>query len=84
MAYLKEELHYEDDFLDYLKDLRFTGDVYSMVEGELVFANEPILRIEAPLIEAQLLETALLILSITRRLSQRKQVVLNKLFKTKW
>ena len=60
MAYLKEELEYEDDFLDYLKDLRFTGDVYSMVEGELVFANEPILRIEAPLIEAQLVESALL------------------------
>lgn len=60
MAYLKEELEYEDDFLNYLKDLRFTGDVYSMIEGELVFANEPILRVEAPLIEAQLIESALL------------------------
>lgn len=60
IAYLKEELEYEDDFLNYLKDVRFTGDVYSMVEGELVFANEPILRVEAPLIEAQLIETALL------------------------
>ncbi|QUW23662.1 nicotinate phosphoribosyltransferase [Sporosarcina sp. Marseille-Q4063] len=60
LTYLKEELHYEDDFIDYLKDIRFTGDVYSMVEGELVFANEPILRVEAPLIEAQLIESALL------------------------
>ena len=60
LAYLKEELHYKDDFIDYLKDVRFTGDVYSMVEGELVFANEPILRVEAPLIEAQLIESALL------------------------
>ena len=60
LTYLKEELHYKDDFIDYLKELRFTGDVYSMVEGELVFANEPILRIEAPLIEAQLIESALL------------------------
>lgn len=60
MAYLKEELGYEDDFLNYLKDLRFTGDVYSMIEGELVFANEPILRVEAPLIQAQLVESALL------------------------
>ena len=60
LAYLKEELHYKDDFLNYLKDLRFTGDVHSMVEGELVFANEPILRIEAPLVEAQLIESALL------------------------
>lgn len=60
IAYLKEELHYNDDFLAYLKDLRFTGDVYSMIEGEVVFANEPILRIEAPLAEAQLVESALL------------------------
>lgn len=60
LAYLKDELHYQDDFLAYLKDLRFTGDVYSMVEGELVFANEPILRVEAPLVEAQLVESALL------------------------
>ncbi|WP_210471638.1 nicotinate phosphoribosyltransferase [Sporosarcina sp. 6E9] len=60
ITYLREELHYEDDFIDYLKDIRFTGDVYSMVEGELVFANEPILRVEAPLIEAQLIESALL------------------------
>lgn len=60
LAYLKNELHYQEDFLQYLKELRFTGDVYSMVEGELVFANEPILRVEAPLVEAQLVETALL------------------------
>ena len=60
LTYLKEELDYKDDFIDYLKEVRFTGDVYSMVEGELVFANEPILRIEAPLIEAQLIESALI------------------------
>lgn len=60
IAYLRDELHFKDDFIDYLKDLRFTGDVYSMIEGELVFGNEPIVRIEAPLVEAQLVETALL------------------------
>ncbi len=60
IAYLKEEVGYRDDFLAYLKDLRFTGDVYSMVEGEVVFANEPLVRIEAPLAEAQLVESALL------------------------
>lgn len=58
--YLKYELNYPDDFLDYLSNLRFTGTVRSMREGELVFANEPLLRIEAPLGEAQLIETALL------------------------
>lgn len=60
LTYLQEELGYQQDFIDYLRDLRFTGDVYSMKEGELVFANEPILRVEAPLIQAQLVETALL------------------------
>ncbi|WP_413363831.1 nicotinate phosphoribosyltransferase [Lysinibacillus sp. 3P01SB] len=60
LAYLREELGYKEDFLAYLKDVRFTGSMYSMAEGELVFANEPIVRIEAPLVEAQLVETALL------------------------
>lgn len=60
ISYLREELGYSEDFLAYLKDLHFTGDVYSMREGEVVFANEPILRVEAPLAEAQLIESALL------------------------
>ncbi|MGN1401569.1 MAG: nicotinate phosphoribosyltransferase [Bacillus sp. (in: firmicutes)] len=59
IAYLKE-LGYKEDFLAYLKDLCFTGTLRSMVEGEIVFANEPLIRIEAPLGEAQLIETALL------------------------
>lgn len=58
--YLKAELGYQEDFIDFLKTVRFTGTVRSMKEGELVFSNEPILRIEAPLVEAQLVETALL------------------------
>ncbi|MGN7941561.1 nicotinate phosphoribosyltransferase [Virgibacillus sp. 6R] len=60
LNYLKNDLGYDDDFLNYLKDLRFTGTVYSVVEGEMVFGNEPIIRIEAPLAEAQLIETAIL------------------------
>ncbi|MCP3742667.1 nicotinate phosphoribosyltransferase [Rossellomorea sp. BNER] len=60
LAYLREEVGYEEEFLQYLKDLRFTGTVRSMVEGELAFGNVPLLRVEAPLAEAQLLETALL------------------------
>lgn len=80
LAYLKDELGYEEDFIGYLKELRFTGDVYSMVEGELVFANEPIMRIEAPLIQAQLIETALLNIVnyqtlIATKASRIKQVV---------
>ncbi|TYR80735.1 nicotinate phosphoribosyltransferase [Priestia megaterium] len=60
IAYLREEVGFKEDYLAYLSDLRFTGTIRSMVEGELVFHNEPILRIEAPLIEAQLVETAIL------------------------
>lgn len=60
LAYLKEEIGYQDDFIDYLRNLRFTGNIRSMIEGELVFGNEPILRVDAPLAEAQLVETAIL------------------------
>ncbi len=60
IAYLRDELQFKADFIEYLKNVRFTGTMHSMVEGELVFANEPIVRIEAPLVEAQLIETALL------------------------
>src|SRR3712207_2218656 len=60
LDYLRKEVGYKEDFIDYLKTVRFTGNVYSVVEGELVFQNEPLLRIEAPLVEGQLIETALL------------------------
>lgn len=51
---------YEKDYIDFLRTVRFTGTVRAMKEGEVVFGNEPLLRVEAPLIEAQLIETALL------------------------
>ena len=60
IAYLREELGYEEDFLAYLQTVRFNGTIRAMKEGELVFANEPILQVEASLAEAQLIETALL------------------------
>lgn len=80
LAYLQDELGYKEDFISYLREVRFTGDVYSMVEGELVFANEPIIRIEAPLVEAQLIETALLNIVnyqtlIATKASRIKQIV---------
>lgn len=78
--YLKKELGYRNDFLEYLKTVKFTGTLRAMREGELVFANEPMLRIEAPLIEAQLIETALLNIVnfqtlIATKASRIKQVI---------
>lgn len=49
-----------EDFFDYLKNFRFTGDVLAVPEGTVLFPNEPILRIEAPIIESQIVETFLL------------------------
>ncbi|MFV0498430.1 MAG: nicotinate phosphoribosyltransferase [Bacilli bacterium] len=51
---------YNESFLMYLKDLSFSGSLKSVKEGEIIFAKEPIIIVEAPLIEAQLLETLLL------------------------
>jgi len=47
-------------FFDYLRDFRFTGDVWAMPEGAVAFAGEPLLRVTGPLIEAQIVETFLL------------------------
>lgn len=52
--------HVSAEFFAYLREFKFTGDVWAMPEGTIAFPNEPILRITAPLIEAQILETYLL------------------------
>ncbi len=59
LDYLRE-LDFEKDFLEHLADFRFSGDVDAMPEGTLCFADEPLLRVTGPRIEAQLLETLLL------------------------
>jgi nicotinate phosphoribosyltransferase len=51
---------FPDGFVEHLADLRFTGEVWAVPEGEVVFGGEPIVRVTAPLIEAQLVETFLL------------------------
>lgn len=55
--YLRSKKLFADDFLDYLKTLRFTGEVWAIPEGRLFFAEEPILEVTAPVIEAQIVET---------------------------
>lgn len=59
IEYLKE-LGLKIEFLDYLKNFRFNGDIFSVTEGEIVFPNEPILRVEGTIIECQLIESLLL------------------------
>ncbi len=60
IAYLKDVTDYPQEFLDYLANLKFTATVRSAVEGDLVFNNEPILQVEGPLAQGQLVETAIL------------------------
>ncbi len=61
IAYLRGKHCFDDAFLDYLADFRFTGDLYAVPEGTPVFPNEPILTVRAPAIEAQIVETYLLL-----------------------
>lgn len=60
IAYLRSLNIFGEEFLDYLRGFRFTGDILSVPEGTIVFPDEPIMRVTAPVMEAQLLETALL------------------------
>ncbi len=67
LRFSKEDIDYlaslkifEKDFLDYLKDFRFTGDIYAIPEGSVMFPREPMIKVIAPIMEAQLVETAIL------------------------
>ena len=60
IAYLKGLKVFDDDFLRYLKNFKFTGNIYAVPEGTMLFPQEPIVTVEAPLLEAQFVETALL------------------------
>ncbi len=61
IAYLRSKKIFSEDFLAYLSELRFSGNVYGVKEGTIVYPNTPILTIEAPLCEAQIVETMLLL-----------------------
>ena len=57
IAYLRSRNLFCEEFLDYLRDFRFTGDIYAIPEGTPVFPREPLVVVRAPSIEAQLIET---------------------------
>lgn len=60
IEYLRSQNTYSEEFLEYLSEYRFHGDVYAFEEGRIMYPNEPIITVVAPLIDAQLIETALL------------------------
>jgi nicotinate phosphoribosyltransferase len=60
IGYLRDTGRFEADFLEHLADLRFSGEVMAMPEGSIVFPNEPLLEVTAPIMEAQLAETYLM------------------------
>ena len=67
LHFSKEDIDYlaslnlfDEDFLDYLKDFKFTGDIYAIPEGSIMFPREPMVKVIAPIMQAQLVETAIL------------------------
>lgn len=61
IAYLRNKGIFSEEFLNYLKDFKFTGDIWAVPEGTVIFPNEPIMTVRAPAIQAQLIETFVLL-----------------------
>lgn len=61
IEYLRSKSIFSEDFLTYLKNFKFSGSIWAIEEGTPIFPNEPILTVKAPIIEAQFIETMLLI-----------------------
>ena len=60
IEYLRSVGCFEEDFLEYLSNFKFTGDIYAIPEGTVIVPREPLVKVIAPIMEAQLVETALL------------------------
>ena len=60
IEYLKSLNIFKEDFLHYLKDFKFTGDMYAIPEGTVVFPGEPLIRVKSNIVEAQFIETTIL------------------------
>ena len=58
--YFRRKYNYDEDFLEYLANLKFTGDIFAIPDGTVVFPNEPVITVRANAVEAQIIETALL------------------------
>ncbi|MFV0479472.1 MAG: nicotinate phosphoribosyltransferase [Anaerorhabdus sp.] len=75
--YLRKTQHFDEDFLAYLKDLRLDIDIWACPEGTVVFANEPLVTIKGNLIQAQIVETMLLLCINYATLITTKSVRIN-------
>ena len=62
IEYLRSRKLFSEEFLDYLRSFRFTGDIFAVPEGTPIFPREPMLTVRAPAIEAQLIETYILLI----------------------
>jgi len=60
IAYLKSLNFFKPEFLEFLRGFKFSGEIYAMDEGQIVFPHEPLIRVKANIMEAQLIETAIL------------------------
>lgn len=61
IEYLRSTKQFSEEFLNFLSKLKFSGDVWAVADGTVIFPNEPVITIRAPIIEAQLLETFILL-----------------------
>ncbi len=77
IAYLESTHIFEKEFLEYLRDFHFTGEIYAIPEGSIVFPGEPLVRVKAPIIEAQMIETTILCLINHQSLIATKAVRVN-------
>ncbi len=61
IEYLRSKRIFDEDFLSYLREFKFTGDMWAVPEGTIIFPNEPVITVRAPAVEAQFIETFLLL-----------------------
>lgn len=78
LDYLNSLNIFNSDFIEFLRNFKFTGDIYSVEEGTVIFPNEPILKVIAPIVEAQLIETALL------NIINHQSLIATKASRVKW